>query len=84
MLSEDEGECRDEKNELEELQIERLVKKIIQENKHMISGCFSLLSLYPQQRSCRRGKNPIFRHIKSNNSGTAKVKIVKNERDPHQ
>jgi hypothetical protein len=28
------------------------------------------------------GKNPIFRHIKSNNSGTAKVKIVKNERDP--
>jgi hypothetical protein len=29
-----------------------------------------------------QGKNPIFRHIKSNNSGTAKVKIVKNERDP--
>jgi hypothetical protein len=28
------------------------------------------------------GKNPIFRHIKSNNYGTAKVKIVKNERDP--
>jgi hypothetical protein len=28
------------------------------------------------------GKNPIFRHIKSNNSGTAKVKIVKNKRDP--
>jgi hypothetical protein len=27
-------------------------------------------------------KNPIFRHIKSNNSGTAKVKIIKNERDP--
>jgi hypothetical protein len=27
-------------------------------------------------------KNPIFRHIKSNNSGTAKVKIGKNERDP--
>jgi hypothetical protein len=27
-------------------------------------------------------KNPIFRHIKSNNSGMAKVKIVKNERDP--
>jgi hypothetical protein len=27
-------------------------------------------------------KNPIFRHIKSNNSGTSKVKIVKNERDP--
>ena len=26
--------------------------------------------------------NPIFRHIKSNNSGTAKLKIVKNERDP--
>jgi hypothetical protein len=26
----------------------------------------------------RQGKNPIFRHIKSNNSGTAKVKIVKN------
>jgi hypothetical protein len=25
---------------------------------------------------------PIFRHIKSNNSGTAKVKIVKNEKDP--
>jgi hypothetical protein len=25
---------------------------------------------------------PIFRHIKSNNSGTAKVKIVKTERDP--
>ena len=25
---------------------------------------------------------PIFRHIKSNNSGTAKVKIVKKERDP--
>jgi hypothetical protein len=25
--------------------------------------------------------NPIFRHIKSNNSGTAKVKIVKKERD---
>jgi hypothetical protein len=24
----------------------------------------------------------IFRHIKSNNSGTAKVKMVKNERDP--
>jgi hypothetical protein len=30
----------------------------------------------------RQGKNPIFRHIKSNNSGAAKVKIVKNERDP--
>jgi hypothetical protein len=29
---------------------------------------------------CR--KNPIFCHIKSNKSGTAKVKIVKNERDP--
>jgi hypothetical protein len=29
-----------------------------------------------------QGKNPIFRHIKSNNSGTAIVKIVKNERDP--
>jgi hypothetical protein len=28
------------------------------------------------------GKNPIFRRIKSNNSGTAKVNIVKNERDP--
>jgi hypothetical protein len=28
------------------------------------------------------GKNPTFRHIKSNNSGTANVKIVKNERDP--
>jgi hypothetical protein len=28
------------------------------------------------------GKNPIFRHIKSNNSGTAKVKIIKKERDP--
>jgi peptide methionine sulfoxide reductase MsrA len=28
------------------------------------------------------GKNPIYRHIKSNNSGTAKVKIVKNEWDP--
>jgi hypothetical protein len=28
------------------------------------------------------GKNSIFRHIKSNNSGMAKVKIVKNERDP--
>ena len=28
-----------------------------------------------------KGKNPIFRHIKPNNSGTAKVKIVKNERD---
>jgi hypothetical protein len=28
------------------------------------------------------GKNPIFCHIKSNNSGTAKVKIIKNERDP--
>jgi hypothetical protein len=27
-------------------------------------------------------KNPIFRHIKFNNSGTVKVKIVKNERDP--
>jgi hypothetical protein len=27
-------------------------------------------------------QHPIFRHIKSNNSGTAKVKIVKNERDP--
>ena len=27
------------------------------------------------------GKNPIFLHIKSN-SGTAKVKIVKNDRDP--
>jgi hypothetical protein len=27
-------------------------------------------------------KHPIFRHSKSNNSGTAKVKIVKNERDP--
>jgi hypothetical protein len=27
-------------------------------------------------------KNPFFCHIKSNNSGTAKVKIVKNERDP--
>jgi hypothetical protein len=24
-----------------------------------------------------KGKNPIFRHIKSNNSGTAKVKIGK-------
>ena len=30
----------------------------------------------------RQRKNPIFSHIKSNNSGTAKVKIVKNERDP--
>jgi hypothetical protein len=30
----------------------------------------------------RQGKNPILRHIKSNNSGTAKVKIVKKERDP--
>jgi hypothetical protein len=30
-----------------------------------------------------KGKNPIFRHIKSsNNYRTAKVKIVKNERDP--
>ena len=29
-----------------------------------------------------QGKNPIFRNIKTNNSGTAKVKIVKNERDP--
>ena len=29
-----------------------------------------------------QGKNPIFRHIKSNNSGMEKVKIVKNERDP--
>ena len=28
------------------------------------------------------GKNPIFHLIKFNNSGTAKVKIVKNERDP--
>jgi hypothetical protein len=28
------------------------------------------------------GKNPIFRQIKSNNSGTAKVKIIKNERHP--
>jgi hypothetical protein len=27
-------------------------------------------------------RHPISRHIKSNNSGTAKVKIVKNERDP--
>jgi hypothetical protein len=27
-------------------------------------------------------KNSIFRHIKSNNSGMAKVKIVKNEWDP--
>jgi hypothetical protein len=27
-------------------------------------------------------KNPIFRHIKSNNSGMAKVKSIKNERDP--
>jgi hypothetical protein len=27
-------------------------------------------------------KHPIFRHIKSNNSGTAKVKMVENERDP--
>jgi zona occludens toxin (predicted ATPase) len=27
-------------------------------------------------------KHPIFRHIKSNNSGTAKMKMVKNERDP--
>jgi hypothetical protein len=27
-------------------------------------------------------KHPIFRHIKSNNSGMAKVKIGKNERDP--
>ena len=29
-----------------------------------------------------RVKILFFRHIKSNNSGTAKVKIVKNERDP--
>ena len=29
-----------------------------------------------------QGKNLIFRHIKSNNSGTTKVKIVENERDP--
>jgi hypothetical protein len=28
-----------------------------------------------------RVNNPIFRHIKSNNSGTTKVQIVKNERD---
>jgi hypothetical protein len=30
----------------------------------------------------QQGKNPIFRHIKFNNSGTAKEKIVKKERDP--
>jgi hypothetical protein len=29
-----------------------------------------------------RPNKAIFRHIKSNNSGTTKVKIVKNERDP--
>jgi hypothetical protein len=33
-------------------------------------------------RHYHKGKNTIFRHIKSNNSGTAKVKIVKTERDP--
>ena len=38
-----------------------------------------MLKLRPKKKY---GKNPIFRHIKSNNSGTAKVKIVKNERDP--
>jgi hypothetical protein len=27
-------------------------------------------------------QHPIFRHIKSNNFGTAKVKIIKNDRDP--
>ena len=37
---------------------------------------------YSSYHTTYRDKNPIFRHIKSNNSGTAKVKIVKNERDP--
>jgi hypothetical protein len=43
------------------------------------SGGYILVSC---AHSNTKGKNPIFRHIKSNNSGTAKVKIVKNERDP--
>jgi hypothetical protein len=46
-------------------------------SKHSEKHYSSLRSYHTTQ-----GKNPIFRHIKSNNSGTAKVKIVKNERDP--
>jgi hypothetical protein len=38
-------------------------------------SCYSIFSY-------TRVKNPIFRHINSNNSGTGKVKIVKNERNP--
>jgi hypothetical protein len=37
---------------------------------------------YMQTKTNNVKKNHIFHHIKSNNSGTAKVKIVKNERDP--
>ena len=48
----------------------------------LFTGKFQNILRNTTQVIIRQGKNPIFRHIKSNNSGTAKVKIVKNERDP--
>jgi hypothetical protein len=50
-----------------------------------LSGALSydnLSSVSQNVLKIRHGKNPIFHHIKSNNSGMTKVKIVKNERDP--
>jgi hypothetical protein len=41
-----------------------------------------VLKFYQQLTGEERRIPFIFRHIKSNNSETAKVKIVKNERDP--
>jgi hypothetical protein len=43
----------------------------------MVGDSLRVLQLLPPLK-----QNPIFRHIKSNNSATAKVKIVKKERDP--
>jgi hypothetical protein len=48
---------------------------------NLITVSQNVLKFYQQLTSEER-RNPIFRHIKSNNSGTAKVKIVKKERDP--
>jgi hypothetical protein len=42
---------------------------------------FDTLLIRSKSKSMKLIKNPIYRHIKSNNSGTAKVKIVKKERD---
>jgi hypothetical protein len=44
-------------------------------------GSLSFLTIFTFAVPQLLDLNPIFRHIKSNNSGTAKVKIVKKERD---